>query len=161
MAFLLHFGILLSNYENNACQRSHLFCHSHLGNHCLGCIFKLVQRTISNITWYFYILLSNSKHKLHNFLFHLVSSSQRGFPGGSAGKESACNAGDLGLIPGFGRFPGEGIGYPTPVFLPGKFHGKWSLVGYRSRDHTELDTSERLTPTASHRRTRKCFQSPK
>ena len=35
-----------------------------------------------------------------------------GFPSGSAGKESACNAGDLGLIPGSGRFPGEGIGYP-------------------------------------------------
>ena len=104
MAFLLHFRILLFNYENNACQRFHLFCHSHL-----GCIFKLVQRTISNITWYFYILLSNSKHKLHNFLFHLVSSSQRGFPGGAAGKESACNTGDLGLISGFGRFPGEGI----------------------------------------------------
>ena len=31
---------------------------------------------------------------------------------GSAGKESACNAGDLGLIPGLGRFPGEGKGYP-------------------------------------------------
>ena len=36
----------------------------------------------------------------------------RGFPGGSAGKESACNAGDLGLVPGLGRSPGEGIGYP-------------------------------------------------
>ena len=34
------------------------------------------------------------------------------FPGGSAGKESACNAGDLGLIPGLGRSPGEGKGYP-------------------------------------------------
>ena len=32
--------------------------------------------------------------------------------GGSAGKESACNAGDLGLIPGLGRSPGEGKGYP-------------------------------------------------
>jgi len=31
---------------------------------------------------------------------------------GSAGKESACNVGDLGLIPGFGRSPGEGKGYP-------------------------------------------------
>ena len=31
-----------------------------------------------------------------------------GFPGGSDGKESACNAGDLGLIPGLGRSPGEG-----------------------------------------------------
>ena len=33
-----------------------------------------------------------------------------GFPGGSDGKESACNAGDLGLIPGLGRSPGEGNG---------------------------------------------------
>ena len=35
-----------------------------------------------------------------------------GFPGDSAGKESACNVGDLGLIPGLGRSPGEGNGYP-------------------------------------------------
>jgi len=33
-------------------------------------------------------------------------------PCGSAGKESACNEGDLGLIPGLGRSPGEGKGYP-------------------------------------------------
>ena len=36
----------------------------------------------------------------------------RGFPGGSDGEESACNAGDLGLIPGLGRSPGEGNGNP-------------------------------------------------
>ena len=35
-----------------------------------------------------------------------------GFPGNSAGKESACNAGDPGSIPGLGRSAGEGIGYP-------------------------------------------------
>ena len=35
-----------------------------------------------------------------------------GFPCGSAGKESTCNAGDLGLIPGLGRSPREGKGYP-------------------------------------------------
>ena len=35
-----------------------------------------------------------------------------GFTGGSAGKESVCNAGDLGLIPGLGRSPGEGNGNP-------------------------------------------------
>ena len=34
------------------------------------------------------------------------------FPGGSDGKESACNAGDLGLIPGLGKIPGEGNGNP-------------------------------------------------
>ena len=35
-----------------------------------------------------------------------------GFPGGSDNKEPACNAGDLGLIPGLGRSPGEGNSYP-------------------------------------------------
>ena len=34
------------------------------------------------------------------------------FPGSSSGKESACNAGDPGWIPGLGRCAGEGIGYP-------------------------------------------------
>ena len=35
-----------------------------------------------------------------------------GFPGGSEGKESTCNAGDLFSVPGLGRSPGEGYGYP-------------------------------------------------
>ena len=39
-----------------------------------------------------------------------------GFPVSSAGKESACNAGDPSLIPGWGRSPGEGIGYPPQYF---------------------------------------------
>ena len=37
---------------------------------------------------------------------------ERGFPDSSVDKESTCNAGDLGLIPGLGRSAGEGIGYP-------------------------------------------------
>ena len=40
----------------------------------------------------------------------------KGFPGSSVGKKSACNAGDLGLIPGLGRSPGEGKGYPLQDF---------------------------------------------
>ena len=51
------------------------------------------------------------------------------FPGGSDGKESTCNAGDPGSIPGTGRSSGEGR-QPTPVYLPGEFHGQGSLVGY-------------------------------
>ena len=35
-----------------------------------------------------------------------------GFPSSSVGKESACNAGDVGLFPGLGRYPGEGNDYP-------------------------------------------------
>ena len=40
-----------------------------------------------------------------------------GFPGSSAGKETACNAGDSSLIPGLGRFPWRRDRLPTPVFL--------------------------------------------
>ena len=52
-----------------------------------------------------------------------------GFPGGSMGKKSACNAGDVDLITALGRPPEEGM-QPTPIFLPGEFHGQRSLVGY-------------------------------
>ena len=41
-----------------------------------------------------------------------VIITYKGFPDSSAGKESACNAGDFSLIPGLERYPGEGIGYP-------------------------------------------------
>ena len=51
--------------------------------------------------------------KLSDLIYIL---EKRGFPGGSAGKESACNAEDLGLIPGLGRSPGEGNGYPLQYF---------------------------------------------
>ena len=50
-----------------------------------------------------------------------------GFPGTSDGKESVCNVGDLVSIPGLQRSPGEGNGLPTPVFLPGEFHGQRNL----------------------------------
>ena len=56
-----------------------------------------------------------------------IQLSVWGFPGGSEGKESAYNAGDLGLILGLGRSPGKIPGnpwrrawQPTPVFLPGE-----------------------------------------
>jgi len=47
------------------------------------------------------------------YIFAFVFILERqGFPCGSAGKESTCNTGDLGSIPGLGRSPGEGKGYP-------------------------------------------------
>ena len=52
------------------------------------------------------------------------------FPCSSAGKESACNVGDLGLTPGSARSAEERL--PTPVFQPGEFHGLYS-----PRDHKE------------------------
>ena len=50
-----------------------------------------------------------------------------GFPGGSVGKESTCNAGDPGSIPGSGRSPGEGIGYPLQY--PGLENTHSSILG--------------------------------
>ena len=46
------------------------------------------------------------------YYFYRVVYTVMGFPGGTDGKESACNAGDSGLIPGSGRSLGEGNGYP-------------------------------------------------
>ena len=66
----------------------------------------------------------------------------RGFPGGSDGKGSACNAGDLGSIPGLGRFPWRRKWQPTPVFLPGESHGQRNLVGYSPQGRKESDTTE-------------------
>ena len=51
-------------------------------------------------------LLNYFRNTEHLYCFHTL----KGFPGGSDDKESACNAGDLGLIPGSGRSPGGGNG---------------------------------------------------
>ena len=69
-----------------------------------------------------------------------LSISPLGFLSGSDGKESACNTGDAGSIPGSGRCHGEA--QPTPVFLAGIFHGQRSLVCYSPWDH--MDETERL-----------------
>ena len=58
-----------------------------------------------------------------------------GFSCGSAGKESACNVGDLGSIPGLGRSPGEGKGYPLQY--SGEFHGLYRPWGLKESDTTE------------------------
>ena len=52
-----------------------------------------------------------------------------GFPCGSAGKESTCNAGDLVSVPGLERSPGEKERLSTPVLWPGEFRGLYSPCG--------------------------------
>ena len=64
-----------------------------------------------------------------------------GFPGGSDSKESAYNAGDLGLIPGEGKISWRRERLPIPVFWPGEFHGL-----YRK----ESDRTEQLSVSLSH-----------
>ena len=65
-----------------------------------------------------------------------------GFPGGSDGKGSACNAGDLGLIPGWGRSPGGGHSNPLQYSCLENLPGQGRLVSYSPYGFTESDTSE-------------------
>jgi len=57
-----------------------------------------------------------------------------GLPGGSAGKESACNVGDLDSVPGLGRSPGERNGYP---FQYSGLENSYSPWGCKESDMTE------------------------
>ena len=63
------------------------------------------------------------------------------FPGGS-GKESSCQCKRWRFNPWVGKIPWRRAWLLTPVFLPGKFHGQRSLVGYSPWDHRELDMAE-------------------
>ena len=65
-----------------------------------------------------------------------------GFPGGSDGKEFACNTGGLGSIPGLGRSPGEGNGNLLQYSCLKNSHGQRSLVGYSPCGSKESDTTE-------------------
>ena len=77
---------------------------------------------------------------------HTHTHFNMGLPGDSDGKESACNAGEPSLNLGLGRSPGaENV--PTPVFLPGEFHGQRSLAGYSPWGHKGSDTTEQRTHT--------------
>ena len=65
-----------------------------------------------------------------------------GFPGGSDGKESACNAGDLGSIPVLGRSPGRGHGNPHQYPRLENPQGQRSLVGYSPWGCKEWDMTK-------------------
>ena len=64
------------------------------------------------------------------------------FSGGSDGKESACNSGDQGSIPGLGRAPAGGHGNPLQYSCLGNPQGQRRLVGYSSWGHKELGMTE-------------------
>ena len=70
---------------------------------------------------------------------------EEGFPCGSAGKESTCNAGYLGSIPGLARCPGGGHGSPLQYSCLKNLHGQRRLVGYSPWGRKESDMTEQLT----------------
>ena len=75
-----------------------------------------------------------------------------GFAGDLFGKESACNAGDMGSTPGLGRSAVGGHGNPLPYSCLENPHGQKSLVGYSPRGYEEhdSDTQTRLSNQAQH-----------
>ena len=68
-----------------------------------------------------------------------------GFPGGSDGKEFACNVGDLGSTPGLGRSPGDRHDNPLQYSCLENPHGQRSLEECSPWGHKESDTTERLS----------------
>ena len=75
--------------------------------------------------------------------YYLWFRTRGGFPDGSDGEESACNAGDVGSVPGWGRSPGEGNGYPLHYsgLENSMDRGNWQAPW----GHKESDTTEWLT----------------
>ena len=67
------------------------------------------------------------------------------FPESSDGKESACNAGELSLIPGMGRSPGDGHGHPLQYSCLENPHGQRSLAGNSPWGCRESDMTEQLS----------------
>ena len=84
----------------------------------------------------------------------IIQEYCKGFPGGAMVENPPAHTGDardVGLIPGLGRSPEVGNGKPTPVFLPGKFHGQRSLVGSSPWGSKEWDVIKWLsTRTYTH-----------
>ena len=72
-----------------------------------------------------------------------------GFPGDSAGKESACKAGDLGFLPWLGRSPGGKHGNPLQYSCLENPPGQRSLTGYSSWSCKELDMTEETKHSTS------------
>ena len=68
------------------------------------------QSLLQQLSFIYVFLIDNFSFLCTTSPFNLTHSLGLGFPCGSAGKESACNVGDLGLLLGLGRFPGEGKG---------------------------------------------------
>ena len=77
-----------------------------LGENFMAAVSNATWSVIALYLFFFLIIYFLIKKKI------IAHISSWGFPGGSVGKESACNTGDVGLNPGLGRSPGEGNSYP-------------------------------------------------
>ena len=81
-------------------------------------------------------LMAGHKHRVHVCVYICIYT---GFPGGSDGKEFPCNVGDLGMIPGLGRCPGERNGYPL------QYSGLENSMNCIGHGVSKSDTTEPLS----------------
>ena len=96
------------------------------------------------------LLLAPSKENTRDPSQSTVSPNSKigqvfSFPWWLSGKESPHQRRRHGFDPWVGKIPWRRKRQPPPVFLPGKFHGQRSLVGYSPWSHKELDMTELLT----------------
>ena len=102
----------------------------------ISLVTEISNRPVFYISENVFLILSNSLLGAH---------TKSGFPGGTSGKESACQCKRPGFDPWVRKIPWRREGLPTSVFLPEEFHRERSLAGYSPWGHKELDTTERLT----------------
>ena len=114
------------------------------GNLLISYMFLTMPSCWSKLVPLFYIHSFTICSPLLTLIFAVNINHQEDFPGGSEDKASAYNAGDLGLIPGSERSPGEGNGNPLQYSCLENAKGRRILVGYSPRGCKELDMTEWL-----------------
>ena len=118
------------------------FC---LNTECWGLIS--VETGFCDVPLLIFVLVGSrvtgrSPLNLNDLALNLCKIWFGGFPGALYGTESACNAGELSLIPGLGRSPGGGRGNPLQYSCLENPHGQRSLSGYSPWGCKELDMTE-------------------
>ena len=115
---------------------------------------NLINDIVKNLLWLTSSLALTSKIYKVSHMYNLKFASSHikkyiykeigeiNFQGGTEVKNLPANVGDLGLIPGLGRFPGGEKCLSTLVFLPRKFHGQRSLAVYSPCSCKESDMNE-------------------
>ena len=128
-------------------QKHHVSIHMlHYLNMFLENAQRLVMRKISYLLKVYCNIFVYQRPHCGIFIYMCIYNNiYEGFPGGSAGKKSAGNKGDLGLIPGSGRSPGEGNGNPLQYSCLENSMDKRSLAGYSPWGRKELDMTEQIS----------------
>ena len=94
-----------------------------------------------HVNWYTCVYFTKLRWIIDIYTLLYIKCS----PDGSVVKNLPANAGDMDLVPGLGRSPGEELAtHSTPIFLPGNLHGQRSLVGYSLWGRKESDTTKWL-----------------